>query len=404
MNERHTSEAHTPTSYLTSPDLPYDFDKIIDRRQTDSIKWQNYDEGVLPMWVADMDFRSPPAVVRALRKRAEHGIFGYEKSPSDLSELIAERIGRLYDWEVAPEAIVFLPGIVAGFNVASRAFVTGNEALMVQTPVYMHILDAAEDAGVQGQAMALTQGADGRYGVDLDLFEATITAQTRLFLLCNPHNPVGRVFTREELTAMADICLRHDLIVCSDEIHCDLIYSGHRHIPIAALDEEIASRTVTLMAPSKTFNIAGLHCGFAVIPNADLRRQYNHGRGGLVSSPNLMGYTAARAAYAEGEPWLQALLQYLEGNRDCLVKYLAQEMPQLKMAPPEGTYLAWIDCREAGLPTSPQRFFLEHGRVAFNDGAAFGPGGEGFIRLNFGCPRQLLLEGLDRMRRALTAL
>lgn len=404
MNDHRGPDASAIPHTVDGPEIPYDFDRITDRRESNSIKWQWYDEDVLPMWVADMDFRSPPAVIRALRARVEHGVFGYEKSPPDLRELITERLSKLYNWEVAPEAIIFLPGIVAGFNVASRAFVAADEALMVQTPVYMHILHAAEDAGVRGQAMALIQGTDGRYGVDLDLFEATITEQTRLFLLCNPHNPVGRVFTRAELIAMTDICLRHNLVICSDEIHCDLIYEEHQHIPVATLGQEVAARTITLMAPSKTFNIAGLHCGFAIIPDADLRQRYKKGRGGLVGTPNLMGYTAAKAAYAEGGPWLQALLRYLEANRDLVGEYLAGEMSQLKMVPPEGTYLAWIDCREAGLPTSPQRFFLDNARVAFNDGGAFGPGGEGFIRLNFGCPRELLLEGLNRMHRALTDL
>jgi len=382
----------------------FDFDTVIDRTGTPSMKWQWYGEDVLPMWVADMDFRSPPAIVEALRERAVHGVFGYEQHPADLPEIIAERLKRLYDWDVTPEAITFLPGIVSGFNVASRAFVRQDEGLLIQTPVYMHILHAAQDAGVQNHAMALSRRADGYATVDLDRFEQTITDRTRLFLLCNPHNPVGRVFTREELAGMAEICARHDLVICSDEIHCDLIFSGHQHVPIATLDPEIETRTITLMAPSKTFNIAGLHCGFAVIPNRELRRRYQHGRGGLVGMPNLLGYAAARAAYLEGQPWLDALLRYLETNRDLLADYLAQYMPQLHMVAPEGTYLAWIDCRGAQLPQSPYTFFLERARVAFNDGAAFGPGGEGFIRLNFGCPRSLLLEGLDRMRAALETL
>ncbi|MGC9468756.1 MAG: MalY/PatB family protein [Anaerolineae bacterium] len=384
-----------------SSDLPYDFERITDRTRTNSLKWQYYDEDVLPMWVADMDFQSPPAVIQALQERAEHGIFGYETSPPDLRQIIVDRLARLYDWQVEPEAVVFLPGIVAGFNVASRAFVAPDEGILIHTPVYMHILHAAKDAGVQSHAMELTQQSDGRYTVDFDVFERTVTDATRLFLLCNPHNPVGRVFTRSELEEMAALCLRHDLIICSDEIHCDLVYPGHKHLPIATLSPEVEARTITLMAPSKTFNIAGLHCGFAVIPNPELRRQYGRGRGGLVGIPNLMGYTAARAAYVEGNAWLNALLSYLEANRDYLVSYLATHLPQLRMVPAEGTYLAWIDCRAANLPKNPSKFFLEEARVAFNDGAAFGPGGEGFVRLNFGCPRQLLEEGLERMRAAL---
>lgn len=380
-----------------------DFDAVIERRNTDSVKWDVYGEDVLPMWVADMDFASPDAVIRALRERASHGVFGYGRHASRLPELIVERLMTLYDWHVSPEAIIFLPGIVNGFNVATRAFVAADEAVMIQTPVYMHILHAAHDAGVQGQGMALTRGEDGRYVIDPERFRSTITDRTRLFLLCNPHNPVGRVFTRDELYRMAEICLQRDVLICSDEIHCDLVFDGSRHTPIASLGPEIEARTITLMAPSKTFNIAGLHCGFAVIPDAELRRKYKEGRGGLVGSPNLMGYVAAEAAYAEGQPWLDALLRYLEGNRDVITSFVTAHMPELKVTPLEGTYLAWIDCREADLPQSPATYFLERGKVAFSDGAAFGPGGGGFIRLNFGCPRALLLEGLERMRRALAS-
>lgn len=382
----------------------FDFDEIIDRRQTGSTKWHAYGEDILPMWVADMDFRSPPAVVKALRHRVEHGIFGYEDSPTDLREIISERLRRQFDWHVDADAIVFLPGVVPGFNVAVKAFVGTHEGLLVQTPVYMHILHAARDTGVVSHSMELTRRPDGAYVVDLDLFARTIQPNTRMFLLCNPHNPVGRVFTRKELGQMAELCLKHDLLICSDEIHCDIIYNGHQHIPIAAIDSEIAARTITLMAPSKTFNVPGLHCAFAVIPNQSLRTRYQRARGRLVGTPNLMGYVAARAAYLEGDPWLAALLKYLEANRDFLVSYLADHMPQLHMSPPEGTYLAWIDCREARIPGPPHTFFLKRGQVAFNDGAAFGPGGKGFVRLNFACPRSMLREGLQRMESALATL
>ncbi len=384
-------------------DRAFDFDTIIDRRQTQSMKWRLYADDVLPMWVADMDFPSPPAVIEALRERVRHGIFGYEGSSLELKELITDRLARLYDWHVSPDAIVFVPGVVTGFNVAIRALVEPDEGVAIQTPVYGPILQAAQGAGVRSQAMGLIRQPDGRYSVDTDRFADTVTDKTRLFLLCNPHNPVGRVLTKEELLPMAEVCLRHDTIICSDEIHCDLVFDSHRHLPIASLAPEIEARSITLMAPSKTFNIAGLHCGFAIIPNADLRREYNRGRDGLVGSPNLLGYVAAQAAYADGQPWLDVLLRYLQANRDLTVSYVTQHMPQLRIASPEGTYLAWIDCRGAALPQSPKAHFLERGKVAFNDGTDFGPDGDGFIRLNFGCPRLLLLEGLERMRSALTA-
>jgi len=382
-------------------DTAFDFDTIIDRRNSNSNKWQLYGEDVLPMWVADMDFKSPPAVIRALHERVEHGVFGYERYAPDLPELIVDRLARVFDWHVEPDAIVFTPGVVIGFNLAIRALVAPGEALLIQTPVYGPIQNAAKIAGVLDQSMELTRQANGRYTIDMDLFETTITNRTKLFLLCSPHNPVGRVFTREELQTLGEICLRHDIMICSDEIHGDLTFSGHPHTPMAAISPEVEARTITLMAPSKTFNIAGLDCGFAVIPNPELRKQYNAARGGLVGHPNLIGYTAARAAYAEGDPWQAAMLRYLEANRDFTVAYVGEHLPELHMASPEGTYLAWVDCRDADLADSPYGFFLEKGKVAFNNGTSFGPSGKGFIRLNFGCPRALLEEGLGRMRAAL---
>jgi cystathionine beta-lyase len=381
--------------------LTFDFDRIIDRRATGSIKWQYYGEDVLPMWVADMDFAAPEPVIAALQARVEHGVFGYESHPPALVDAIVARLQELYGWTVAPEAILFLPGVVAAFNLAVQAFLDQGDGLLIQTPVYPPILHAANTAGVETHAMELTRGGDGRYSVDYDLFERTIVDRTRMFLLCNPHNPVGRVFREDELARMAELCLRHDLLICSDEIHCDLIFNGHRHVPIAALAPEIAARTIALMAPSKTFNIAGLHCSFAVIPDADLRKRYLIARRGVVDSVNLLGYTAALAAYQEGQPWLEALLRYLETNRDFVVAFVQQCMPRITVAPPEGTYLAWLDCRDADIPGNAHTFFLNEARVALNDGATFGSGGEGFVRLNFGCPRALLAEGLKQMRAAL---
>jgi cystathionine beta-lyase len=398
---RNFDERNAEQADDASVDPSCDFDLVVDCRQINSLKWSTYDDEVLPMWVADMDFPTPPVVIEELHKRVEHGIFGYEGAPPDLPEIIAERLARLYNWHVGPEAVVFVPGIVTGFNVATTGFVAPQDAVLVQTPVYMHILHAAQDAGIQGQSIPLSRDSAGGYAVDIERFETAVTEQTRLFLLCNPHNPVGRVFTDNELLGMAEVCLKHDLLICSDEIHCDLVYSGHKHTPIASLSPAIEARTITLMAPSKTFNIPGLKCGFAVIPNPTLRHQYQQARHHLVGGCNLLGYTAARAAYLHGQPWLTELLAYLESNRDLISDGLTSTMPELRMVAPEGTFLAWIDCRGAELPEPPQTFFLKHGRIAFNDGAAFGPGGEGFVRLNFGCPRDTLVEGLSRMRRAL---
>lgn len=384
--------------------MAFDFDEIIPRRGTDCEKWDEYPEDVLPLWVADMDFRAPPAVIEALRARVEHGIFGYGKEPAALREVITARLKRLYGWEVAPEAIVFVPGVVRGIHMACRGLVAPGEAVLYQVPVYPPIHCAPAQNGLAGVANQLVSDGRGYYTIDFDALESQLTPQVRLFILCNPHNPVGRVFRRPELERLAEICLRHDIVICSDEIHCDLVYRGHPHIPIATLSSEVEARTITLMAPSKTYNIAGLECSVAIVPNRELRTRFLAGRCNLVPGINVMGFIAAQAAYQHGDAWLAELLCYLEGNRDFLCRYIAEHMPGLRVYPPEGTFLAWIDCRDAGLPMDPYTFFLERARVALNPGPSFGAGGEGFVRLNFGCPRAVLAEALERMRAALTAL
>jgi cystathionine beta-lyase len=380
----------------------FDFDRVVDRRNTDSNKWRKFPPDVLPLWVADMDFPSPPAVVNALRARVEHGFFGYLAERNDLPEVVAERVGKRYGWRVSPEAVIALPGVIAGFNQALRALTKPGEGLLVQTPVYPPILRSHGNHGLRRDEHALTRGADGRYTVDLDAFAAAIRDDTRVFLLCNPHNPVGRLFGRAELEGVARACLRRDLWIVADEIHCDLLLDGRQHLPIAALAPEVEARTVTLMAPSKTFNLPGLKCAVAIIPDAALRARFVAAAADLVAKIGVLGYTGAVAAYREGDAWLEALLHYLQANRDFLVGRVRATLPGLTVAPPEATYLAWLDCRGAGLPGGdPYTFFLERARVALNDGRTFGPGGEGFVRLNFACPRALLTEGLDRMARAL---
>jgi cystathionine beta-lyase len=268
----------------------------------------------------------------------------------------------------------------------------------------MPFLRLANNAGMAAQEMELSQSADGNYHIDWQKFEAGFNEQSRLFVLCNPHNPVGRVFHRHELERMAETCLRKGVVICSDEIHCDLLFSGHKHIPIASLDPEIAQNTITLMAPSKTFNIAGLQCSFAIVQNAELREKLKHAGKGLAGWVNMMGGVAALAAYQEGQEWLEQVLAYLEGNRNYLARYVAENLPGVKMRRPEGTYLAWLDCRQTGIPCTPGQFFLRQAHVALNEGHTFGKGGEGFVRLNFGCPRATLRSALERMQAALQVL
>jgi len=384
--------------------MTFDFDRVIDRRASDSNKWRKFPADVLPLWVADMDFPSPPAVVQALRARVDHGFFGYLMERPELHEVVAERVAKRYGWSVSPDAVMPLPGVIAGFNLALRALTAPGDGLLVQTPVYPPILRAAGNHGLTRDEHALTRERGGRYRVDLDTFARAVGPRTRAFLLCNPHNPVGRVFERAELEGMAAVCTRRDLWIVADEIHGELLLDGRRHVPIATLSPEIEARTITFMAPSKTFNLPGLKCAVAVVPNATLRDRLTAAVADLVPKINVLGHAAAVAAYREGDAWLQALLAYLEGNRDFLTREVPRRLPGVTLASPEATYLAWLDCRALRIPGGdPYTFFLERAKVALNDGRLFGAGGEGFIRLNFGCPRALLAEGLERMAKALAA-
>jgi len=379
--------------------MRYSFDQPIDRRHSDSTKWRVYGADVLPLWTADMDFRVPEPVVDALRARVEHGVFGYCFEPPELREVIVERLARLYGWRVEPGAVVFQTGVLAGFQHVCRVAATPQDGVLVQPPVYPPIFGAPRHNGSIHQEAPLVMRPDGRWEIDFEAFDAAVTDRTRVFILCNPHNPVGRVFSRADLERLAAICLRRNILICSDEIHCDLVFEGRHHVPIASLDPEVAGRSVTLIAPSKTFNVPGLRCSFAIIPDPALRRHFA-GESDF-SEINNMGLAAALAAYRDGQEWLDQVLAYLQANRDCVMDFVRTELPGIEMTAPEATYLAWMDCRRSGITGSPQAFFLEHARVALHDGAWFGTRGEGFVRLNFGCPRSTLTEALGRMKESI---
>jgi len=380
--------------------MKYNFDEIIERRSTDSIKWGFYPEDVLPMWVADMDFRSAEPVVQALRRRMDHGVFGYSRPSEMLGRALQDRIQRLYRWTVSDQDIVFLPGIVTGLNITFQAFAAPGEAVVAQPPVYFHFLRDPVRHGRLLQDPPLVPNGD-RFEIDFDALKRAITPNTRIFALCNPHNPVGRVFTEAELTKIAELCLRHNLILCSDEIHCDLVYPPHRHIPIASLDPEIEARTITLMAPSKTYNLAGLECGYAVIKSPTLRKRWKDFSYGLISGVNIAGHEAALAALDEGQEWLEQALAYLQANRDYLFEFIHEEIPSIRTRSIEATYLAWLDCSGTGITENPSEFFLKRARVALNDGAEFGKTGERYVRMNFACPRKILSQALNQMKNAL---
>ncbi len=362
------------------------------------MKWDRYaGRDVLPLWVADTDFRAPPAVLEALRERVEHGVFGYTLPPPDLVEAVREELAGSYRWEVPPEWLVWLPGLVVGLNVACRAVGGDGDAVLTTVPVYPPFLSAPGHSRRRLQTAPMRRGPE-RWELDLECLERAITPRTRLFLLCSPHNPCGRAFTDRELAQVADLCERNDLVLCSDEIHCGLILDPNtRHRPAATLDPAVARRTITLLAPSKTYNLPGLGCSLAVISDPQLRHRFRAAMAGIVPSVNTFGFVAAQAAYRHGAAWHHDLLAYLRANRDRVTRAVAA-MPGLEMTPVEATYLAWIDARQLDL-ADPTAFFEAHG-VGLSDGREFG--GPGFVRLNFGCTRATLEEALRRMGEALS--
>ena len=375
----------------------FDFDTVLERRGTASLKWEKYRErDIIPLWVADMDFRSPPAVIRALQQRIENGVFGYTITPDDLNETVMAMLQTQYAWKVEPEWLVWLPGLVTGLNVACRAVGEDGDDVMTAVPIYPPFLSAPGFSRRNIIKVELHED-NNQWQFDFDRLEKSITAATKLFLLCSPHNPVGRVFTAAELTTLADICQKYDIVICSDEIHCDLILDRQKsHIPTATLNPDVAARTITLMSPSKTFNLPGLSCALAVIPAKKLRHSFKKVMAGIVPRVNAVGYTAARVAFEECAEWHAALLEYLRGNL-AAVEQAIHQMPELSMAPVEATYLAWIDMRHSGVK-NPAAFFEDAG-VGLQDGIEFDA--PGFVRLNFGCPRSLLEKALDRMAMAM---
>jgi|LSQX01.3.fsa_nt_gb cystathionine beta-lyase len=374
-----------------------DFDVIVDRRGTASFKWDKYEgRDVIPLWVADMDFAAPSAIIAALHERVAHGVFGYTREPDGLTAAVQASLLVEYAWKVESEWLVWLPGLVSGLNILCRAIGERGDSVATFTPVYPPFLTAPVLAERSVAKVPLVWDERG-WRMDLDTLERSLTARTRLLLLCSPHNPVGRVWSEAELRAVAQIACEHGLVIGSDDIHAGLVLDeDKRHIPIATLDVDTAGRTITLMAPSKTFNIPGLGCSFAVISDPSLREAFRRAMEGIVPHVNVLGYVAAQAAYEAGEVWRRHLIAYLQGNRDLVERELSA-MPGLSVAHVEATYLAWVDARQSGL-ADPTRAFEQAG-VGLSDGAAFD--GPGFVRLNFGCRRALLAEGLARMRSAL---
>jgi len=378
--------------------MQFDFDKVIERRGGDSYKWnQPPEQDFLPMPVADMDFPAPPAVLEALHRRTEHGIFGYAQAPSATIDAIGEKLLADYGWEIDPAWLVWLPGIVVGLNVVCRLLENPADAVVTTTPIYPPFLSAPEHAQRPRRDVPLDVEGD-RYVFPMDRLDAALEGDARLFLNCNPHNPSGRCMTRAELEGIAQRCLSRDVLICSDEIHCGLILDEEaRHIPMATLAPEVAARTITLMSPSKTYNLAGLMWSFAIIPDPRIRRRFLHAARGIVTEVNAYGYAACEAAYRRSEDWHAELLRVLRRNRD-RVAAAVREVPGLWMPHVEATYLAWIDCRSLSIAESSPALHVEKFGLGLGDGRKFGA--PGFVRMNFACPLPTLEEGLRRFKAA----
>ena len=371
----------------------YNFDVTIDRTATHSTKWARFGPDVLPFWVADMDFSAPPQMLAAIRERLDHGVLGYTETPGDLIEAFIAWLADRYDWPVQADWLVWLPAVVPGMNLAARAIGAAKQSVLVPVPVYHPFLSVPRHADKTAIFVDLVQDG-GRWRLNLDHLEAVVTRQTCSLLLCSPHNPTGRVYDADEVAALVDFCLRHDLTLVSDEIHCQLVLDGNvSHTPPASLTTQL--RAITLFSPNKAYNIPGLGSAVAVIPDADLRDAFYHARAGLIANVSPLAYTAAHWAYTDATDWLGALLDYLRGNRDRLEETV-DALPGIQMAHVEGTYLGWLDVRALELE-APAEHFLGHG-LGLSDGALFG--GPGFQRFNFACPRATLEEGLSRLERA----
>jgi len=387
--------------------MKYDFNEIIDRKNTRSFKYDYRTEyfgtdDLIPMWVADMDFRTPDFIMEAIRTRAEHEILGYSLRPESFYNAIINWYKTRQGWEISKDWMLFSPGVVSALSIAVRAFTDEGDRIVVQPPVYHPFFSVVRDNNRIPLYNPLIE-ENGEYRMDLVGLKKSLDPSVKLLLLSHPHNPVGRVWTRVELAALAEICLENNIIIVSDEIHSDLVFHPYRHIPLYTLGEEIAMNTVTCIAASKTFNLAGLSSSVVVICNEELRSRFSHVLStGHLQMGNIFGSVAMEAAYKKGNEWLYQLLDYLKGNRDLLSEFISSELPVIRMSPVEATYMAWIDMKALGLKSNELRDFMIHkARIGCNDGPSFGLGGEGFQRLNFACPRPTLQKALEQLKDAL---
>lgn len=387
--------------------MRYDFDEQVRRENTQSYKFDYTREyfgtaELIPMWVADMDFRTPDFIMEAIRKRTEHEILGYSIRPDSFYQAVIDWYGKRQDWTIARDTILFSPGVVPALSMAVNAYTREGEKVIVQSPVYHPFFSVVKDNRRQLVYNMLAED-EGHYRMDLDDLKGKIDRDTKLLLLCHPHNPVGRVWSPSELRDLAAICLENNMVIISDEIHSDLVFHPHVHTPLCTLSDEIAGITVTCVAASKTFNIAGLSSSVVVISDEKLHAKFSHElQKGHLHMGNIFGNVAMEAAYSQGADWLEQLLTYLKGNAGLLTRFAEENLPGIRVRSPEATYLAWLDMRSLGMnPMELREFMVREARIGCNDGPSFGPGGTGFQRLNFGCPRSTLEKALGRLNTAL---
>ena len=390
--------------------MKWNFDEEVSREGTDCVKYdlrkETFGTGdVIPMWVADMDFKTPDFIIRALRKRLEHEIMGYSFRPADYSGSISSWLLKKHNWEIEDDWICFCPGIVPALNLCTLAFTRPGDSIIIQPPVYTPFFSAVENHGRNLIYNQLTE-VDGKYVMDLDSLEDSITTNTRMIIISNPHNPVGRSWSTDELTRLAEICLKNNILILSDEIHCDLILPGFHHVPVARLSHEISEITVTCIAPSKTFNLAGLSTSSAIISNPVLRKYFNSKIEHLhIGNGNIFGTIASTAAYSYGYEWLDNLMDYLNQNADYVIDYCRANIPEIVPVRPEATYMIWLDCRKLGMTGEElQNFFVNKAKVGMNEGSTFGPGGEGFTRMNLGTTHQWVRKALEQIEKAVSSL
>jgi cysteine-S-conjugate beta-lyase len=398
--------------------VKYDFDTVYDRTNTNCAKWDAVEslfgsKDVIPMWVADMDFPVAKPIVEALKKRSEHEFYGYTQQSAGILEAVVDRMQRKFNWKIDPEWVVFTPGVVPALNVAVRTVSHPGDEIILQQPVYYPFFPAVTGSGCQIVNNGLKL-INGHYEMDFEDLQnrfhtragmRPMSSRVKAIILCNPQNPVGRLWNKEELTRMGEIVIRHGAIVISDEIHCEILFKGFKHTPFASISEEFSQNCIICMAPSKTFNLAGLESSTIIIPNKKLRENFSNTRSGILPGPNLFGLTALEAAYRYGDEWLDQVLEYLQGNLEITLDYFAWRISPVKAIRPEGTYLLWLDCRGLGLEDMALRKFMrENAKVGFDDGFLFGSGGSGFQRMNIACPRSILYEALKRIEKAVSTL